>query len=459
MSIDVTQMETPALHAAKQERFQKARAIVDGVKARIASDADPYESLSDDERTHYKEYMGDAQILETEIGRRSDLDAMRQFGQKAAEPPKLAKMLGGDEQPGEESGAGDEPPMTPGMKFVSSQTYRKLLSEGAFRHEPNSGNIPEFAVELGKKSRFGIHDRLLKAAKLWEKALVHTGSAVGGGFILPEYQMDVEQAARPTPDVLSLLPIQATQSDTIYWLRQDTRSTAATAVAESTNTTGTSGTKPESSMAWSRQSTPVETIAVWVPVTNQQLADAPEMRGVIDQELRSDLELHLDYQVLQGGGSSPNLRGLLNASIQTIGYATATGWNIADYLLRATVAIATANEPEATGIVVNPLQFFLLSVLKASGSGEYVNGAPGSAPGRNLWGLPLISSNRMPSQTGLVGHFPAARLHMREDSTIKVGFAGDDFIRNQVRVLAELRAALTVRRPNAFCRVTGLPAS
>lgn len=460
MALDVSQMETPALEAAKQERYQKAKSVVDGVKARVGSDADPYEHFSGDEQAAYKGFMGDAQIIQAELERRSEIDSMRAFGEKAGQQPSLAKMVGlGEGQPGgDEGGENGGPPMTPGMRFVTSAQYQKHLKAGAFQHEPRSGNIPEFSVELGKKSRFGVHQRLLKAAEQWEKALVHTGSAVGGAFVIPEYQMDVEAAARPTPDILAFLPVQRTMTDTIYWMRQDTRSTAATAVSQATNVTGTYGQKPESSLAWSRQSTPVQTIAVWVPVTNQQLADAPEMRAVIDGELRSDLELQLDYQVLQGSGTAPNLDGILNASIQTIGYSTGVG-NIADNLLRASVAIMTANEPEATAAVINPIQYLVLSTLKAAGSGEYLNGHPAASPNRNIWGYPMAVSNRMPSQTGLLGNFPSARLHMREDSTIKVGFANDDFINNRVRVLAELRAALTVRRPNAFCRVTGLPVS
>lgn len=458
MAIEVEKMETPALHAAKQERWEKARVVVEAVKARIGSDADPYDHFSGDERKAYKAFMEDAQIIETEIGVRAEKDAMRAFGRAAGTPVGLAKMIGPEGQPegGEDGG---EPVMSPGTKFVTSAIYQKLLKEGAFSHEPNSGNIPEFAVDLGSKSSFAVHRRLMKAAERWEKATIHTGASSGGAFVLPEYKMDVEPAARPTPDVLSLLPVQRTGSDTIYWMRQDTRSTAATSVSQATAVTGSLGTKPESTMAWSRQTTPVQTIAVWVPVTNQQLADAPEIRGVIDGELQSDLDLQLDYQALSGGGTAPDLTGILNASIQSIAYSSATGWNIADYFLRASIAIMTANEPNPSGAVMNPIQYYLFATMKATGSGEYLSGSPTTGGPRTIFGMMLAVSNRIASQTGLVGYFPAARLHMREDANIKVGFANDDFINNRVRLLAELRAALTVRRPNAFCKITSLPTS
>ena len=74
-----------------------------------------------------------------------------------------------------------------------------------------------------------------------------------------------------------------------------------------------------------------------------------------------------------------------------------------------------------------------------------------------LWGLPVVVSNRITSGTALVGNFAVgAKLHLREDATVKVGMANDDFTRNIVRVLAEMRAALTIRRPSAFAKVTSL---
>jgi HK97 family phage major capsid protein len=50
----------------------------------------------------------------------------------------------------------------------------------------------------------------------------------------------------------------------------------------------------------------------------------------------------------------------------------------------------------------------------------------------------------------MVGDFRRAVLFDRESTTISVGTAGDDFIRNIVRVLAEMRAGFGVLRPSAF---------
>lgn len=460
MSIEIQAMDSAALAAAKADRVAKAEELIKAAQGRAGSDGDAYRELNADERDRFKALMGDAQNLETEIARRKESDGMRAFVENGIrERAALAAMPTGDEQPGDASDGGTGRAMSPGTKFVTSPIYQKLLKQGAFNHEPNSGLLPEFSVALGFRDSFPVHKALLLRDPQVRKDLLYTGAAVGGAFVIPEYQLDAESAARPTPDVLSMLPVQRTGSDTIYWIQQDTRSSAATTVSQATTVTGTEGQKPETALAWSRQSTAVQTIAVNLPVTNQQLGDAAEIRGVIDGELRSDLELQLDYQALQGDGTAPNLTGILNASIQSLTYATATHDNLADALLFGVVQVMTANEPEPTGIGLNPIQWRVFSTLKTSGSGEYIAGPPTTGGPRSVWGYPMFVSNRLPNQTALIGAFNFARLHMREEASVKVGFVNDDFINNRVRILAEMRGALTVRRPNAFVKVTSLPTS
>lgn len=477
VNMDVKHMETAALNAAKAEKWKEANQLVADVRT-SQPDADPYDAInqSEDLRTKFRGLMGDAQIFAAELESREQSDDMRGFMEKHKPDQRLAKMFDRGEQPGaDDDGAPErERMMSPGQKFVTSEGYQKRLKSGEFNHQPNSGNISEFGVQLGYGSTFPVHRKALSRMGAQERAglfdhldrlekalLVGGASATGGGaFTVPQYDMDWEPSARAGLDILDLLPIQRTTSDTIYWIRQDTRSSAATTVSQATTLTGTEGTKPESALSWSRQQTPVQTIAVWLPVTNQQLSDVPEIRGVIDGELTYDIELELDKQILQGNGTAPNLSGILTAGIQALTYSSATYDNLADAILRGVVNIMTADEPDPTGIVINPVQWYVYSTMKTSGSGEYLAGPPSASSGpRTMWGLPLVVSNRMPNQKALVGNFMMARLHMREDANVKVGFVNDDFINNRIRILAELRAALTVRRPNAFCQITSLPTS
>ena len=71
-----------------------------------------------------------------------------------------------------------------------------------------------------------------------------------------------------------------------------------------------------------------------------------------------------------------------------------------------------------------------------------------------LYGMSVVESVAIPAGTGLVGAFNKAILFDREQVAISVGTAGDDFIRNLVRVLGELRAGFTVARVKAFAKLT-----
>jgi hypothetical protein len=53
------------------------------------------------------------------------------------------------------------------------------------------------------------------------------------------------------------------------------------------------------------------------------------------------------------------------------------------------------------------------------------------SPGpRTLWGIPVVESEAVPEGFGLVGDFKRAVLFDREQTSITVGWAGDDFLRN-----------------------------
>lgn len=444
--IDVKTLSNEQLQAEKRIAFSKANDIL-GASGRVD------EARFEEAKIH----LAATDQIEAELKHRRDMDGARAKAQGgiASLFANPAAIPFGDDPAA--SGGNKGRAYSPGQAVVQADLYQAALKSGAFN---TIQNVPNIAVDmaLGSMLRQG---RKSAAGAGGEKGLLYSFASGGGAFVIPQYDSGYEQLARPGPDILDLLTVQPTSSDTIYWVRQDTRSTAATAVSQASVTTGTTGTKPESALAFTRQSTPVETIAVWIAATNQQLADAPELQSIIDNELTYDLLLQLDAQILSGSGTSPNLTGILNAGIKSVAHAS-TFSNIADTIYRGMVVIATGNEPNPTGIVINPLDWEEIRLLRESGagataSGTYIMGAPMESGPMQLWGLPVVISNRMTSGTALVGDFRgSAKLHVREDSSVKIGLANDDFIRNMVRILAEMRAALTVRRPAAFAKVTGL---
>jgi HK97 family phage major capsid protein len=116
-------------------------------------------------------------------------------------------------------------------------------------------------------------------------------------------------------------------------------------------------------------------------------------------------------------------------------------------------------------LVVNPLDWQNIQLLKAAGSGEYFLGnvfvmteMGGMIKAPSLWGLPVVVTKSTPAGTALVGDFArAAQLFRREGVLIEMSNSdGDNFTRNLVTILAELRALVATYAPAAFCDCTGL---
>ena len=63
-------------------------------------------------------------------------------------------------------------------------------------------------------------------------------------------------------------------------------------------------------MNFERVHADVKTIAVYVGATKRALADVAQIRGIIDQELRDDLQEELENQIINGNGVGENFVGI-----------------------------------------------------------------------------------------------------------------------------------------------------
>jgi hypothetical protein len=70
-----------------------------------------------------------------------------------------------------------------------------------------------------------------------------------------------------------------------------------------------------------------------------------------------------------------------------------------------------------------------------------------------LWGVPVVETDAMAAGTALVGDFAKAMLFDRQSIAIALGTINDQFVRNLVTVIGEIRAGFGVVRPSAFVEV------
>lgn len=264
----------------------------------------------------------------------------------------------------------------------------------------------------------------------------------------PRINVIVSGALR-RPVVSDLMPQGTTNTNAIIYMEETTTTNAAAAVAEG-------GTKPESALGFTERTANVRKVATVLPVTDELMADAPAIEAYIEARLRLFLALSEETELLSGSGSSPHITGLLNAS----GILTQpTGTDPQpDAIYKAIVKIATTSFLEPSGMIINPLNWQSIRLLRTT-EGIYIWGNPADPGPDRIWGLTVVPTVAMTSGTALVGAFDTAAQIFRRD---QVSFAVSDqhadfFITNRLMLRVEERLALAIYRPNAFCTVTSLP--
>lgn len=235
-----------------------------------------------------------------------------------------------------------------------------------------------------------------------------------------------------------------------YWV-QGVVDGAPTAVAED-------GLKPSIHFNFAPVTEALSKIAVVTKISDEAMSDTDYLVSVINSQLVGRLQVTEEDQVLNGSGTAPNLKGILNRSgLQT--YATTATYTAAkgfDGIFHAITMVATGSAQEtADGLVINPADYETLRLAK-DGNSQYYAGGPFSGGNPGLWGVKTVVTPAIAAGTVLVGAFASAAQLFRKGG-IQVDSTNsneDDFKYNRVALRAEERILLAVYRPTAFVKVT-----
>jgi HK97 family phage major capsid protein len=263
-----------------------------------------------------------------------------------------------------------------------------------------------------------------------------------------------------TRRVRDLFPTRTTTAAVIEYFQMTGFTNNASSVAERNPGNTAFQTKPQSSFTFTGQQAPIRTLAHWEAAHRNVLADEPQLRSIIDNELLYGLRLQEDAQILNGNGVGENLTGILETSgVQQYSWSSGATLPVpdtkADAIRRAaTLSFLAYYEP--TGVVVHPNDWEDIELTK-NDQGTYlmaVSMQMGSEA--RIWRMPIVDTPAIAEGKALVGAFgTGAQLYDREQASIRISEQHSDFfVRNAIVILAEQRLALAVKRPESFVEVT-----
>lgn len=341
-----------------------------------------------------------------------------------------------------------------GDRIVASDRYRELQTRLA---GAAGDSHPAIEAAMGTK-RFSLGALMSRGE--WLQALTGGGMSprattiTGGGatsagpFVVNDLQPGYVPYLRKRPVMLGLVGRGQTDSDTVEFVRQTAVSSAAAETAENS-------VSPESTIAFETVTTQVKEIPHFVPVTRRALADAGQLRTIVEQDLLDGVVDRIDTQIASGNGSGENLTGIYNTS--TILTFAKGAYSAADALLHLitllSIQAGVLSEPDAIGMY--PSDWEALRMAKDV-NGQYLMGPPNIPGPKSAFGTPIETSTVFTNGTpigGLFGRF--ARYWVREAPTVYVGLDGNDFTYRRMTILAEARGAFAVQRPTGFCTITG----
>ena len=350
-------------------------------------------------------------------------------------------------------GAADPQSQTQSVHLARPPTLADMV-RGDFRAqglEMGSREFAEAADKRGLVSRLSVRDN----------AILNTLFTTDAGWP-PESVRDpgYTPSRRHPIQVIDILPRSSTTQELIKYMEETTYDNDAAAIAEG-------AASPESELALTEKEAAVRKLSTHIPVTREELEDEPMAESYLNETVPFMVRQAADKAVLDGDGTAPNMRGLLNVTgIQDheFSHVSATNKNLSkplNTLRKAKTKIRFGGRAMATHYIVNP-NIWDDVVLSESSSGGYYYGSPQNNFVERAWGLPVVLSDHLSDATdensvgAIVGDFSPMwiQLRMRRELETEWGYINDDFIKEIRRIKASIRSALVVKRPQAFAKIT-----
>lgn len=216
------------------------------------------------------------------------------------------------------------------------------------------------------------------------------------------------------------------------------------------------GVKPQTDFDIVEKSAKVEKIAAHIKVSRELLADVQGLYNEINTELRELVLLKADQLVLSGTGATPDLKGILQFAQA---FSSAPFTNLINNANNFDVLRVAINQIEKenfypTAILMHPSDIAAMELTK-NANDSYIMPPFAATDGTAIKGIPVYANTGVAEGTFVVGDFTKAYFKVREDYNLSIGYVNDDFTRNLVTILGEMRGVFFIKSNHVKAFVYG----
>lgn len=200
----------------------------------------------------------------------------------------------------------------------------------------------------------------------------------------------------------------------------------------------------------------VEKVVGILPVTNEQLRHVAGVNQFLDMFMPREIRRRVDYQAINGDGSTPNLAGFPGSTgINT--YAAPSSSKILDVLVNG-VGTVWVDTHEVPNLLALPWAEYQKIITTKDSQNRFLFGDPsGQRLGAAVvWGLQTVICDQIGANTGYLMNTADKLFVVDGGVELEVGLNSDDFAKGRVTYRVTIFCNFADVRPTSTCSLTAL---
>ena len=349
-------------------------------------------------------------------------------------------MVGGEAADDAKSGAGE--------RTVNKSFAQQVIESDGYKSMKNGS------------ARFGQVE--VKVAATIDEGIIPAysgGAGLAGQLLTPQFLPGIVPLKFQPLTVADLLASGTTSSPSVSYVIE-------AAFQDLTATVLEKGAIPQLDLTLSRRQDNVTKIANVAKPTVEMFEDAEQFQAYLQNRMVFGLGRKVEYELLNGNGTAPELKGLLNRTglaTAVVTSATLTATKAMEGIFNQITALRAVSFVEPDAIVIHPTDWQTIRLGKDQ-QGQYFGGGPftgaygqpGPSNVANIWGVKTVITTAIAQGSVLVGGFQECGQVFRRNGIVldMTNSNNDDFEKDLITLKAEERLALAVYRPAGFGLVT-----